>query len=72
MWSMDERQCYVDYKTNCVLVYGMISSFDSFFVWTWYVQKFKLNHGIELLVLLPIGSNGVYLVLKIVENKDVT
>uniref|UniRef100_A0A9I9EM97 Transposase MuDR plant domain-containing protein n=1 Tax=Cucumis melo TaxID=3656 RepID=A0A9I9EM97_CUCME len=65
----DEQQSYVDYKTNCVLVDGVISSFDSFV--NLIRTEIQVESCIELSVLLPIGSNGVQHVLKIVENKDV-
>ncbi|TYJ96591.1 uncharacterized protein E5676_scaffold1278G00090 [Cucumis melo var. makuwa] len=66
----DEQQSYVDYKTNCVLVDEVISSFDSFV--NLIRTEIQVESCIELSVLLPIGSNSVQHVLKIVENKDVT
>ena len=66
----DEQQCYVDYKTNCVLIDGVTSSFDSFV--NLIRTKIQVGSCIELSIVLPIGSNGAHHVLKIVEHKYVT
>ena len=63
----DEQQCYVDYKTNCVLVDGVTSSFD-FFVNLIHTE-IQIESCIELSVLLPIGSNGVYMFLILLKIK---
>ena len=65
----DERQCYMDYKTNSVLVDGVISSFNTFVNLICIEQ---VESCVELSILLPIGSNDVQHVLKVVEDKYVT